>query len=71
MKKLLLFALLIVFSCDKKELASYLLAVSFRGGEVSTTGGNNYDKIKSVITKNRIHHSTNYPSNIRLPFVYN
>ena len=35
------------------------------------TGGNNYDEIKSVIAKNRIHHSTNYSSNIRLPFVYN
>ena len=35
------------------------------------TGGNNYDEIKSVIAKNRIHHSTNYPSKIRLPFVYN
>lgn len=40
MKKLLLLALLIVFSCEKEELPSYLLAVSAGdGGSVSTTGG--------------------------------
>ena len=49
MKKLLLFALLIVFSCEKEELPSYLLAVSAGdGGSVSTTGGD-YAEGKSVI----------------------
>ena len=49
MKKLLLFALLIVFSCEKEELPGYLLAVSAGdGGSVSTTGGE-YAEGKSVI----------------------
>jgi len=39
-------------------------------GAVSSTG-DDYAEGKSVIAKNRIHHSTNYPSKIRLPFVYN
>ncbi|MEM9887021.1 MAG: CocE/NonD family hydrolase [Bacteroidota bacterium] len=33
------------------------------------TGGNNYDEIESVVAKNVIHHSTAYPSQIRLPIV--
>jgi hypothetical protein len=40
MKKLLLLALLIVFSCSKDEPPRYLLSVSASvGGAVSTTGG--------------------------------
>ena len=49
MKKILLFALLIVFSCEKEELPGYLLAVSAGdGGSVSTTGGE-YAEGKSVV----------------------
>jgi putative CocE/NonD family hydrolase len=33
------------------------------------TGGNNYDETEGIIAHNKIHHSTKYPSNIRLPFV--
>ena len=35
------------------------------------TGGDNYDEIKSIIAKNKIHHSVNHPSSISLPFVEN
>jgi hypothetical protein len=35
------------------------------------TGGDNYDEIKSIIAKNKIHHSNNHPSSISLPFVEN
>ena len=35
------------------------------------TGGNNYDEIESVIAHNKIHHSSNYTSQIRLPIVSN
>ena len=35
------------------------------------TGGDNYDEIKSIIAKNKIHHSSNHPSSITLPFVEN
>jgi uncharacterized protein len=33
------------------------------------TGGNNYDESKGVVVQNKIHHSSKYPSVIRLPFV--
>lgn len=33
------------------------------------TGGNNYDESESVIANNVIHHSSQYPSQIRLPIV--
>ena len=32
------------------------------------TGGNNYDETEGVIAQNTIHHSREYPSQIRLPF---
>jgi len=35
------------------------------------TGGNNYDEKESVIAHNKIHHSSNYMSQIRLPIVSN
>ena len=35
------------------------------------SGGNNYDEINSKIATNKIHHSSNYPSSISLPFVEN
>ena len=35
------------------------------------TGGNNYDEIESVIAHNKIHHSSSYTSQIRLPIVSN
>ena len=48
MKKILLFALLIVFSCSKDEPPRYLLSVSASvGGVVSSTGGD-YAEGKSV-----------------------
>lgn len=31
------------------------------------TGGNNYDEVEAVVAKNRIHHSEQHPSQIRLP----
>ena len=31
------------------------------------TGGNNYDESKSVIARNKVHHSSTYPSVIKLP----
>jgi len=33
------------------------------------TGGNNYDETEGIIAKNKIHHSRNYPSSIRLPII--
>ncbi len=33
------------------------------------TGGNNYDEDKGVIATNKVHHSVEYPSQIRLPIV--
>ena len=33
------------------------------------TGGNNYDEAEGVVATNQIHHSTGYPSQIRLPIV--
>jgi putative CocE/NonD family hydrolase len=33
------------------------------------TGGNNYDEKEGIIAKNKIHHSRNYPSSIRLPII--
>ena len=33
------------------------------------TGGNNYDETESVVATNQIHHSKEFPSEIRLPIV--
>ncbi|NJN43060.1 MAG: CocE/NonD family hydrolase [Flammeovirgaceae bacterium] len=33
------------------------------------TGGNNYDESKGVVAHNNVHHSAQYPSQIRLPIV--
>jgi hypothetical protein len=33
------------------------------------TGGNNYDEKEGVVARNQIHHSREYPSQIRLPIV--
>ena len=33
------------------------------------TGGNNYDEPKGVVVENKIHHSKQYPSVIKLPFI--
>jgi len=33
------------------------------------TGGNNYDESTSIVAHNRVHHSAQYPSQIRLPVV--
>jgi len=33
------------------------------------TGGNNYDESEGVTAQNNIHHSSNYPSQIRLPLI--
>jgi putative CocE/NonD family hydrolase len=33
------------------------------------TGGNNYDESKGIIVENKIHHSKQYPSVIKLPFI--
>ncbi len=33
------------------------------------TGGNNYDEVKGVTANNKVHHSAQYPSQIRLPIV--
>jgi putative CocE/NonD family hydrolase len=35
------------------------------------TGGNNYDESEGIIANNKIHHSKQYPSQIRLPMVSN
>ncbi|MEY4133822.1 MAG: hypothetical protein RL386_172, partial [Bacteroidota bacterium] len=31
------------------------------------TGGNNFDETTGVVAHNKVHHSTDYPSQIRLP----
>jgi len=31
------------------------------------TGGNNFDEKVGLIAKNKVHHSSNYPSQIKLP----
>ena len=33
------------------------------------TGGNNWDETKGVVANNIVHHSAEYPSQIRLPIV--
>ena len=33
------------------------------------TGGNNYDETEGIVAHNKVHHSRNYPSKIRLPIV--
>ncbi len=33
------------------------------------TGGNNYDEAKGLVANNKVHHSAQYPSQIRLPIV--
>ena len=33
------------------------------------TGGNNYDEAKGIVVENKIHHSKQYPSVIKLPFI--
>jgi len=33
------------------------------------TGGNNYDESKGVVAHNKVHHSSKYPSQIRIPIV--
>ena len=33
------------------------------------TGGNNYDETEGVVANNNIHHSAEYPSQIRIPVV--
>lgn len=38
-----------------------------RFGRNLNTGGNNYDETKAVIAENKVHHSSKYPSQIRLP----
>jgi putative CocE/NonD family hydrolase len=35
------------------------------------TGGNNYDETESVIAHNKVHHSSKYTSQIRLPMISN
>ncbi|MEL6274908.1 MAG: CocE/NonD family hydrolase C-terminal non-catalytic domain-containing protein, partial [Bacteroidota bacterium] len=35
------------------------------------TGGNNYDEEEGVIARNSIHHSNEYPSQVRLPIIEN
>lgn len=35
------------------------------------TGGNNYNESKGIIVENKIHHSKQYPSVIKLPFIKN
>jgi putative CocE/NonD family hydrolase len=34
------------------------------------TGGNNYDEKKGIIAHNKVHHSSKYTSQIRLPMIY-
>ncbi|MGV8813111.1 MAG: CocE/NonD family hydrolase [Gelidibacter sp.] len=38
-----------------------------RFGRNMNTGGNNYDETEGVIAENQVHHSSKYPSQIRLP----
>jgi hypothetical protein len=33
------------------------------------TGGNNYDEKEGVIARNKVHHSSKYPSQIKLPMI--
>ncbi|MCO6475377.1 MAG: CocE/NonD family hydrolase [Phaeodactylibacter sp.] len=33
------------------------------------TGGNNYDEVEGVVARNKVHHSAQYPSQVRLPVV--
>ena len=33
------------------------------------TGGNNFDEKEGVVARNQIHHSIQYPSQIRLPIL--
>ena len=33
------------------------------------TGGNNYDESLGVVANNKVHHSAEYPSNIKLPMI--
>jgi hypothetical protein len=33
------------------------------------TGGNNYDESKGIVVENKIHHSKQYPSVIKLPYI--
>jgi putative CocE/NonD family hydrolase len=33
------------------------------------TGGNNYNEAKGIVVENKIHHSKQYPSVIKLPFI--
>jgi len=33
------------------------------------TGGNNYDEKEGIIAKNKVHHSSQFPSEIRLPIL--
>jgi len=35
------------------------------------TGGNNYDESEGVVANNKVHHSKQYPSQIRLPIIEN
>jgi putative CocE/NonD family hydrolase len=35
------------------------------------TGGNNYDESEGVVANNKVHHSRQYPSQIRLPIIKN
>jgi len=35
------------------------------------TGGNNYDENEGVVANNKVHHSKQYPSQIRLPIIKN
>ncbi|NOY47365.1 MAG: CocE/NonD family hydrolase [Chlorobi bacterium] len=35
------------------------------------TGGNNYDETEGIIAHNKIHHSSRYPSQIKLPIITN
>ena len=35
------------------------------------TGGNNYDESVPIIAHNKVHHSSNYTSQIRLPIISN
>jgi len=33
------------------------------------TGGNNYDESVGVVAENKVHHSAEHPSRIRIPMV--
>jgi putative CocE/NonD family hydrolase len=34
------------------------------------TGGNNYDEVEGVVARNTVHHSSDYPSQIRIPVLH-